>query len=367
MLGPSMQTHQGGRYSCVSSKAATSGAKTSRLPKNQRSKAQPVVELDGVHTHTYGFAPVAKETKQFKTSDKPALHRQYTSHVSNECFHRTVAFALSVHTLARGNPSDPQTPKVSVEAGRNHFRHANKSNMDLYATMADGHGQGLKRPGPTADGGQLPEQANKKIRHAGDSSLATHEAPRALEIPQAIAIARDMGERPFDVGVALGTMLSYIFPLVATHLEHAADFQNSVPEALVWATGFVEAVDGYTAYLRRTDVCADESPSNVAIDCQGRPSLRKYMERYAHVVATAYKDCVRRQLCQVFQSWSRAQTQLFNKGVDKAVSGAQWVVYPRANVVLQAGDNDWAIWLRGLCEELGIMEARAGRRVREDM
>jgi hypothetical protein len=53
--------------------------------------------------------------------------------------------------------------------------------------------------------------------------------------------------------------------------------------------------------------------------------------------------------------------------IDKALSGTQWVVYPINNVVAEAGEGDWAVWLRGRCEELGMAEAKAGRRVLEDM
>jgi hypothetical protein len=34
---------------------------------------------------------------------------------------------------------------------------------------------------------------------------------------------------------------------------------------------------------------------------------------------------------------------------------------------LNAGGDEWAIWLRGKCEELGMLEARAERKVLEDM
>jgi hypothetical protein len=85
------------------------------------------------------------------------------------------------------------------------------------------------------------------------------------------------------------------------------------------------------------------------------------VERYTYLIETAYKPYVREQLADAFQSWSKEQTQLFNKGIDKALSGIQWCVYPDSNVVIIAGDDGWAIWLRGQCEEMGMLEARAGR------
>jgi hypothetical protein len=147
--------------------------------------------------------------------------------------------------------------------------------------------------------------------------------------------------------MALGVMLYYIVPLISSHLENAIDFYNKVPQALQWMTGFVEAIDQYIAYLRLTDGCSKKVPDNTTVDRKSRRPRRKYMERYTHFVENAYKEHVREQLCGVFQPWTKEQTQLFNKGIDKALSGIQWVVYPEENVVLAAGDDEWAIWLRG--------------------
>jgi hypothetical protein len=167
--------------------------------------------------------------------------------------------------------------------------------------------------------------------------------------------------------MGLGVMLYYIVPLISSHLENPIDFRNKAPEALQWATGFVEAIDQYIAYMRLTDGCSEKFPEDATVDRKSRRPRRKYMERYTHLVERAYREHVREQLCDVFQSWNQEQTQLFNKGIDKALSGIQWVVYPEENVVLAAGDDEWAIWLRGRCEELGMLEARAQRKVLEEM
>jgi hypothetical protein len=197
-------------------------------------------------------------------------------------------------------------------------------------------------------------------------SVAIDRMSSKFEITTVISKVWDMSAQPFDVGVALGTMLYYVVPLVSTHVENGAGFQNKTPGALAWASGFVEAVDKYTAHLRVTDGCSE--PANEANDGRkGRRAARKFKERYMNLVGAAYKDYVGEQLCDMFQCWDKEQTQLFNKGVDKALTGVQWVVYPGKNVVLQPGDTDWAIWLRGQCEELGMAEARAGRQVLEDM
>jgi hypothetical protein len=188
-----------------------------------------------------------------------------------------------------------------------------------------------------------------------------------FEIPVAIAKVRTKTDQPFNVGMALGVMLYYIVPLISSHLDNAIDYHKKVPQALQWVTGFVEAIDQYIAYLRLTDGCSEKFPDDTTVDRKSRRPRRKYMERYTHLVENAYKEHVREQLCDVFLSWTKEQTQLFNKGIDKALSGIQWVVYPGENVVLAAGDDEWAIWLRGQCEELGMLEARARRKVLEEM
>jgi hypothetical protein len=49
------------------------------------------------------------------------------------------------------------------------------------------------------------------------------------------------------------------------------------------------------------------------------------------VVEAAYETHIREVLDNVFESWTVEQTQIFNKGVEKALSGVQWVVYPCSN------------------------------------
>ncbi|KAF2028168.1 hypothetical protein EK21DRAFT_102016 [Setomelanomma holmii] len=138
-----------------------------------------------------------------------------------------------------------------------------------------------------------------------------------------MAKVRTNAHQPWHMGLAIGKMLYFIPGLVATHLDGAVDFQNKVPGDLAWSTGFVQAVD--------------------------------------------QDDKVRESLAGVFHGWSPEQIELFNKGVDKALTMVQWVVYPSKNVVFEAGDGDWTAWIRGQCEELGMAEARAGRRVLEDI
>lgn len=235
--------------------------------------------------------------------------------------------------------------------------------------------QGAKRAGaPLIDGDQhapdttsAPEQAVKRAKKHPFDTLALRKMGYDFKIPAIIARIRTNSAQPFDVGMGLGVMLYHIVPLISTHLENPMEFHNKAPTALQWATEFVEAVDQYIAYLRLTDGCSEKFPNDATVDRKSRRPRRKYMGRYTHLVENAYKNHVREQLCDIFQSWSKEQTQLFNKGMDKALSGIQWVVYPQENVVLAAGDDEWTIWLRGRCEELGMIEARAERKVFEDI
>jgi hypothetical protein len=233
--------------------------------------------------------------------------------------------------------------------------------------MANPQTQGIKRAAPAYDISNPPEQAVKRTRQFAFNSLAVRKMGYNFEIPATIAKVRTKIDQPFRVGMALGVMHYHIVPLIATHLENAIGFRNKVPEALTWATGFVDAIDQYIAHLRLTDGCFEKFPNDTTVDRKSRRPRRKYMERYTYLIENMYKEHIREQLCDVFQSWSKEQTQLFNKGVDKALLEIQWVIYPEENVVLNAGGDEWAIWLRGKCEELGMLEARAERKVLEDM
>lgn len=67
------------------------------------------------------------------------------------------------------------------------------------------------------------------------------------------------------------------------------------------------------------------------------------------------------------EGWTREQIEEFNKGVDKSLTGMAWSRYPAVNVCLAAGGEDWGVWLRARCDELGMVEHKAGRRVMDDL
>ncbi|KAH7355498.1 hypothetical protein BKA66DRAFT_475515 [Pyrenochaeta sp. MPI-SDFR-AT-0127] len=188
-----------------------------------------------------------------------------------------------------------------------------------------------------------------------------------LNLPATLTKLHTMVDQPYNLGKAVGVLLYNITPLLSTHLDNAVEFRNKVPEALKWTPDFVVTMDQYVAYLRLADGCSERFIQSTETDRQGRQIRKKYMQRYTNVVEAVYKDCIREHLKVAFQSWTDEQTQLFNKGIDKALSGTQWVVYPKKNVVTEAAAEDWAAWIRQQCELLGMGEVRAGRRALEDI
>jgi hypothetical protein len=102
-------------------------------------------------------------------------------------------------------------------------------------------------------------------------------------------------------------------------------------------------------------------------DRKARQKGKKNIERYTYIIEGTYKRYIATSLADLFASWESEQTRIFNKGVDKALSGVQWKVYPKENVVLEEGDGDWGVWLREQCEGLGMAKARCGQSALEEM
>ncbi|KAH3965075.1 hypothetical protein HBI70_177440 [Parastagonospora nodorum] len=193
---------------------------------------------------------------------------------------------------------------------------------------------------------------------------APKENGRDFEIPTTIALLRTKADEPWNVGYAIGVMLYHIKPILTQHLDNAFDYRNPHPKALSHVRDIVPALDAYIKHLRLTDGCAEKFPND---DRKGKIRRRKYIGRYTYMAEAAFKNHIRLALGDVFDGWSGKQTRLFNMGVDKAMTGIQWVVYPDSNVVIEAGEGDWAVWIRGQCEELGMDEARAGRVALQDL
>jgi hypothetical protein len=212
-----------------------------------------------------------------------------------------------------------------------------------------------------------PQDNIKRPKTSSLNAIANKRMGYTFALPEVIPLLRTKAQAPWNLGFAVGVMLYHISPLLSTHLDNSVDFQSPVPTALTRMPGFVSATEQYIAYLRLTDGCAKKFPNDLDVDRKGRKPRQKYMERYTYMVEAAYKNHIREALSDIFHTWNAEQTQLFNKGIDKALSGVQWVMYPENNVIVEAGEGDWAVWIRGRCEELGMAEAKAGRRVLEDM
>ena len=222
-------------------------------------------------------------------------------------------------------------------------------------------GRSIHCKAPVAD----PIDLSKQTAPEKGEPLTPQQVNSKFAIPAAIAQVKQQLDRPYDMGVALGMMRYHLRGLVATHLDNARDFQNKVPKILTWTSDFTEAVDKYLAYLRLTSGCTVAFPE-FPPDRKTRCSRRKYLMQFTRKVATEFEGYAREQPLDIILDWNKEQTQLFNKGVDKALSDLQWIVYPENNVML-AGHIDWATWLRSQCDELGMVEARAGRHALEDM
>lgn len=179
-----------------------------------------------------------------------------------------------------------------------------------------------------------------------------------------------LSSKPWNLGFTIGKLLYHILPLISTHLENATIYRSSVPRALADMSSFIRAVDDYVAHLRLTDGCSTKFPlvpNPDSSDRKAKASQRKHVDRFTCLTEASFKSYISEHLGSVFRKWSKEQTQAFNKGVDKAVSGVQWVVYPGKNVVFEAGSGDWGFWLRNECEELGMEEVKCGGRALEGM
>jgi hypothetical protein len=94
----------------------------------------------------------------------------------------------------------------------------------------------------------------------------------------------------WQFGVAIGNMLYYIPHIVSTYLDNAVDYASKVPDALTWATGYVEQLDKYIAYLRLTDGLSEKFPSDAR---KSKAKATKYLERYVYMVEAVFKNVVK--------------------------------------------------------------------------
>lgn len=186
-----------------------------------------------------------------------------------------------------------------------------------------------------------------------------------LNIPSTIQNLREKARQPYDIGYACGELLRHISPLVSYHLEQPSTFHNKPPTCTIPTVEFTLAIDARLESLRLADETSEGLPNDRMEDRKERRPHRKYSDRYVSFVENAFKTAVRENLRDMLSSWDAEQTRKFNKGLDRALTGTAWCVYPDENATLVA--DDWAIWLRGQCEELGMSEAKAGRPVFDEL
>lgn len=193
----------------------------------------------------------------------------------------------------------------------------------------------------------------------------------AFTMPDTLTTLLALSSKPWNLGITIGKLLYHILPLVSMHLDNPIDFATPVPRALTDMPAFVASVDDYVAHLRLTDVCSKKFPTSTSESSSDArkvmKSQRKYVDRFTYLTEVNFRSYVAEYLGDVFRKWRKEETQAFNKGMDKAASGVQWVVYPDRNVVFEARWGDWGGWLRNECEVLGMKEVKMGRRALEEM
>jgi len=183
-----------------------------------------------------------------------------------------------------------------------------------------------------------------------------------FRIPQTTAALSNMNYL-YDVGCACGQLLRSIPSLVTSHLDESAEFHNKPRPALISTAEFTSAVDAHIRFLRIRHGCSERFPDDIGLDRKGRSRRRTYRKRYISELEACFKNALREALGPWMGEWTEVQTENFNKGVDKSLTGMMWSRYPATNVCLEAGKDCWAVWLRSRCEELGIQESKAGRKV----
>lgn len=202
-----------------------------------------------------------------------------------------------------------------------------------------------------SDACDSPSKGAKRVKTEVYTYSVAKENDRDFEIPTTIALLRTKINEPWNVGYAIGVMLYHIPSLLTKHLDNVIDYKNPLPKALRHVRDIVPALDAYIKHLRLLDGCSSKFPND---DRKGKTRRRKYIGGYTYMAEAAFKNHIRQALGDVFDGWSGEKSRSFNKGMDKALTGVQWVVYPDKNVVIEAGEGDWAVWIRGHCEELGM-------------
>lgn len=175
----------------------------------------------------------------------------------------------------------------------------------------------------------------------------------SLHIPNSIAALREKAKSPYDLGVACGELLEAIPILVSNHLIQPSDFRKKIPKASIDTKEFTAAIGCYPQQMRDLGKESEAFLDLFTVDRnQGRP-LKNAQAKYTKQLKKLYKAQLADQLKDIFLGYDVDSTRKFNKGVDFALTGIAWRLYPATNVVYGSGKEQWSLWLRGHCEVLG--------------
>jgi glycosyltransferase involved in cell wall biosynthesis len=178
-----------------------------------------------------------------------------------------------------------------------------------------------------------------------------------------LPILRAKSKSPWELGHCIGLLISHMRPLISTHLDNASYISSPCPSALAGYEDFVCAVDTNVSSLRYADGISSALPTN---DRKEKAKKSKLVGRYTRILEASFVTAILTGLEDSFAGYGKEETSMFNKGVDKALSGVQWVEYPGWKIVLLV-IGDWADWLKDECQRLGMKRAKAGEKVLEDM
>lgn len=176
-----------------------------------------------------------------------------------------------------------------------------------------------------------------------------------------VAVLRSMAKQPYDLGLVIGELLHAIPGLVSSHLDHDSNFYNSAPKASIDTCEFAAAVDNFLYNLRTADGVVNAFPDDLSVNRKQRKLRREYRAKYIDLVEKAVKNIIMIDLKGIFIGCSTDAAQMFNKGLDYGLNMIAWRLYPSVNVVLEAHEEDWSLWLRVRCEELGKRSIREGK------
>jgi len=182
---------------------------------------------------------------------------------------------------------------------------------------------------------------------------------RALEIPNTIDALHAKAGTPYQMGEACGVLAEMITILVKINLDHSAGYRSNRVVECIDAREFTAAVDASLKEMRSKDGVTMPFPDALSnIDRKERRYRRRYSDRYIEHIKGRFAKAIHDGLYDTLKGFGPDANQQFNKGFDYGHNRMAWRAYPSVNVVLEAKQEDWSIWLRARCESLGLISLR---------